>query len=362
MQNPDSNNAIAKVIQGRIVWKSGDLFKGRADTVFGSKTPKVDKQGKQSITYGFGLAVPKMVNGQPNAQLQDFMQTMYNEALKLYPSGQIPPAFAFKFKDGDGIDPKKGTPYNTREGYAGCYVFSCTTQIPINWFIYQNGQNMLANEGIKCGDYVDVQVQIKAHPAIGNGNPGMYLNPNAARLIGYGEEITAQEVDGDAIFGTTANVPQGASSQPVAPSGGFPGMATPQQMQQQPAQPHFGILPQHMQPQQQQQSAGFPGQQPVQQQFQQPAMPNMGQPIANPPQQSFAQPQQQAQQQTPMMNGGFPGQQAQSNPMGVPGQNTGYGQQAPQQFNPMQQAGGFPGQVQQAPQGGFPAPFPGIGR
>lgn len=264
MQQQKEQTAVAKILNGRIIWKSGDLFKGQPQVIYGTQTPKLDKTGKQAIQYGFGLAVPKMKDGQPNAELQDFMATMQSEALKVYPSGHIPPSFAWKFKDGDTAIDEKGVPYNTRPGYAGCIVFSLTTQMPINWFRYEAGKNILINEGVKCGDYVRTQVTLKAHPAEGAGKPGMYLNPNAVQLVGYGEEIVStgasMRADGDSIFGATAPVvPQGASTMPVAPPGGMPGM-----MPQQPTQPYGGVLPQHMQ--QQYQQPPMPGFPPAQQQ------------------------------------------------------------------------------------------------
>lgn len=273
------------LISGRIVWKSGDLFKGQPQTDFNTKLPKLDSTGKQKVQYGFGLAVAKT-----DPELQGLMQVMQSEAMQIYPNGHIPPSFAFKYKDGDGID-DKGIPFNKRDGYMNHMVFALTTNLPIKFFKYENGNNVQVNEGIKCGDYVRVQVNIKAHGAIGQGKPGMYLNPMAVQLIGYGAEIVSTGVDADSIFGNVAPaVPQGASSIPVAPTGAFPmqqqpAMQTPQgfpQQQMQPAQPHFGVLPQVHQPQAYQQNPqGFPQQQqtmpaPQQPVQQQPAQPQQG--------------------------------------------------------------------------------------
>lgn len=246
------------LISGRIVWKSGDLFKGQPQLDFNTKQPKINAQGKQVIQYGFGLAVSKQ-----DPALGAFMTAMQSEALSIYPTGHIPPAFAFKYKDGDGID-DQGVPFAQREGYAGCIVLALTTSLPIRWFKYENGQNVMINEGVKNGDYVNVQVGMKAHGAIGQGKAGMYLNPNAVQLIGYGKEIVSVAVNPTAIFGNAAPVvPQGASATPIAPQGGFfaPQVApqAPQMPQfqqpmapQAPAAPHFGVLPQVHQPQFQQ--------------------------------------------------------------------------------------------------------------
>lgn len=169
------------------------------------------------MEYGFGLAVPKAVLGDPVAGA--IWAALYEEAWTLFPNRVIPPAFAMKFKDGDGVD-DQGKPFALREGYAQHLVFSCTTSLPIKFFRFENGQNILINEGIKCGDYVNVQLGVKAHAAVGQGKAGIYLNPNAVQLIGYGKEII-NTPSGDQIFGTAMPpLPNGASSIPLAPQPG----------------------------------------------------------------------------------------------------------------------------------------------
>lgn len=224
------------MVQGRIVWASGDLFKGQLKTKFGSKEPVLDEQGQQVREYGFGLAIPKTsLNSDPD----NIWTVLHSEAMKLFP--QIPPGFAMKFKDGDGVD-DKGQPFSSREGYAGHIVLSCITRIPIQWYIFQNGQNIITNEGIKCGDYVNVQLQVRAHGAIGQGKPGLYVNPLAVQLVGYGKEIVNRP-QGNDIFGMSQPaVPQGASATPIAPQGD-------QLLVAQPVTPNYGVLPQVHQPQ-----------------------------------------------------------------------------------------------------------------
>lgn len=258
------------LVQGRIVWVGGDLFKGKVKTIYGSNTPMLNEQGEQIKEWSFGLAVPKSALAQSAAgQPGEIWAAIHEEAYQLFPSRNIPPSFAMKYKDGDGID-DKGVPFSQREGYAGHLVFALTTRIPIKWFKYEGGQNIMINEGIKCGDYVNVQVQVKAHGATGQGKAGMYLNPMAAQLIGYGKEII-NTPSADSIFGTQApQVPQGASATPIAPAGGFPmvsptgvavtqgpaipqfaqnQMVAPQASMPQAAQPHYGVLPQTVQAQ-----------------------------------------------------------------------------------------------------------------
>lgn len=264
------------MVQGRLVFTVGDLFQGRIKTVFGTQTPVVNEKGEQVREYGFGLAVEKPNPNHPDrahyertlANFNAIWTAIHEEAYALYPSRQIPPAFAMKYKDGDGVD-HNGVPYSQREGYAGHLVFAMTTQIPIKFFKFENGQNILVNEGIKCGDYVNVQVTVKAHTAQGQGKSGLYLNPMAVQLIGYGKEIV-NAPSGDQIFGTQAPpVPPGASQTPIAPQTGmlvpsapqmpsFAQTQAPQPMAQPvpqapaaPPQPHYGVLPQQHQPQQQ---------------------------------------------------------------------------------------------------------------
>ncbi len=244
------------LVQGRIVWVSGDLFKGRIKTDMHTRQPVVNARGETVLEYGFGLAVPKSELGKPDS----VWAMMHQEALTLFPNGQIPPSFAMKYKDGDAID-DKGVAFSQREGYAGHIVIACTTRIPIKYFKYENGANVLIDQGIKNGDYVQAQLQIKAHPAQGQGKAGLYINPSAVRFLGYGKEII-NAPSGDAIFGTAAPaIPHGASAVPLAPLAPMPGypVAAPQpqapthwqvppQTAAAPPQPHFAVLPQQFQP------------------------------------------------------------------------------------------------------------------
>lgn len=321
-------NGTTVMCQGRIVWTSGKTpFTGKPKVDQTTKQPRLGKNNEPLIEYGFGLAVPKesLQAGQVNA---DLWAAIHNEAFTLYPSRQIPPAFAWKYKDGDGID-HNGVSFAQREGHAGHMIFACTTTIPVKFFRHENGVTNMVNDGIKCGDYVQVQLGVKAHAAHGQGKPGLYLNPNAALFLREGKEIV-NAPSGEQIFGASAPavpawVPAAPPMQQFAPPTGQPTFANPgygappafnPSMQQAPsvappptAQPHYGVLPAahqpQMQPPMQQAPMGYaPPQQP---QYQQ-APPQMA-----PPQQ-YAQPQ--AAPQAPMgyappaampQPGGFPG-------------------------------------------------------
>jgi hypothetical protein len=249
------------MVQGRIVWTSGDLFTGRAKTEYGSQTPKLNHKGEQMFEYGFGLAVPKTSLNEAGAGQPGHIWTaIHEEAYKLFPSRQLPPDFAMKYKDGDGID-NKGISFTQRKGYAGHLVFACTTSVQIKYFkteevLDPNTNEMitthtLINEGIKCGDYVNVQLNVKGHGAIGAGKAGLYLNPYAVQLIGYGEAIVNAPTGAQIFGGTMPTMPAGATPL-TAP--GLPHQAPPvtaggvQHMQAPMPAPHHAVLPQAHQP------------------------------------------------------------------------------------------------------------------
>lgn len=255
------------LMQGRIVWTSGKLFEGKPMSDDNGKVI-LDDQGNATIIYGFGLAIPKVdpSNGQQSQQLVTLFNTMQREALAIYPNG-TPNDFAWKYKDGDAKD-HNGKEFSDRDGYKNCIVLACTTQIPIKYFRWEGGNNILINDGIKCGDYVNVQLNIKGHPPKGRGKPGLYINPTGCQLVAPGKEII-NTPSGDQLFGMGApvysagQVEAPVQSMPNTNMGGMPAMnnqggmpnqqfnggGIPQQNTQQ-APEHYAVLPGQHQPQQ----------------------------------------------------------------------------------------------------------------
>lgn len=356
-------NGNGVLLQGRLIWILGQsIFEGKQKTDQTTKQVIMDtKTGNPVVEYGFGLAIPKIDprTGQNHPEYIKAWQALQAEALTMFPSGQVPPSFAMKYKDGDTAVDEQGRPYRDREGYAGHFVISCTTRIPIKGFVFQGGNNILVTTGINNGDYVNVQLNIKAHPAAGQSKAGLYVNPSAVQLIAKGKEII-NTPSGDQLFGMAApqyagqveapvhTMPGQDMSQQMGPPGGMPMNQNPPMQQQQMAQPqqnfqgppqqqvqqnfdpNYGVLPPQHQPQQQTTQA------PPQQQM----GPPMGQPGMNqgmPQQQQFQQPQQGYQNQPmgqPQMNQGMPPQQQQfQQPI-----NNGY----PQQQNQMPGYNGMP--------------------
>ena len=264
--NAQVNNNL--MIQGRLVWGS-NLFEGNVKTEYGTNNPMLAKDGVTPIKeYSFGLAIPKIdpATGQNSAEYLKVWKALHDEAFTLFPNGQLPPDFALKFKDGDGID-HNGKNFADREGYAGHIILNFSTRIPVKYFIFEGGNNILVNSGIKIGDYVNVQTNIKAHPAVGQGKAGLYVSPTAVQLIQAGKEII-NTPSGDSMFGQAAPAYNGQvvadvapqmpnvalqpgqpiNSLPQVPTGAPPAQQPP--AQQPPTQPNYGVLPPNHQPNQ----------------------------------------------------------------------------------------------------------------
>lgn len=276
MQQQNQQQGSNILVQGRIVW--GGVKPG-VKRNYQTKQPVIDpKTGKEVIEWAFGLAIPKpSPQSQPHEvqNAQTFWNTVQSEAAKVCPQG-VPRDFHWKFEDGDGTK-KDGSPFP--EHSKGCFIIACKTQLPLKLFAWEAGQLVqITEDQIKCGDYVQVQLNILGH---GGVNAGMYINPSYVARVAHGQEIV-NTPDPTTIFGNQAPpMPMGGSATPQAPQGlpmggmmqmggapmqgpGFAPQMQPQQqpMQmsgmsalpqtQQPVQPNYGVLPPHMQPQQQQ--------------------------------------------------------------------------------------------------------------
>jgi len=205
---------------GRIVWgKPGQATK---KTDQQSKKP-ILKDGQEVEQWVFGIAIPKA----------DFLAnewTWFNHvATSVFKNG-VPQGFSWKFKDGDDVD-RNGKPFADREGYAGCYVLTISTEMfapPI--YKNEGGKyRQLEAREIKTGDFAVVKILTKYNGATGTQTPGIYVNPVAIELVAYGAEIISTGVDPDEAFGgRTYQLPAGASAMPVhsTQNGHAPGMTT----------------------------------------------------------------------------------------------------------------------------------------
>lgn len=243
---------------GRIVWGS---ITERATHDYDNKPYEPGKG-----PFQFGLAIRKDAQG-----MNELLGSLYNVAVSGYPnkagihqrihneysSGFTRGDFSFKIKDGDKPNAEGVVNPNT----AGCWVLAFSTNLPIKATHYNiipgvpNNAEIDPKE-IYRGAYADVHLSSSA-----NGNEdrtaGIYLNPNAVRLLGHGERIVGG-ISTEQAFGSAPApvLPVGASAMPVGPTAAAPQVPGLPQQPQAPQVPQVPGLPQ--QPQYQPQAPQVP--------------------------------------------------------------------------------------------------------
>lgn len=224
-------------VQGRVVWGHPAKLQTKKDR---NKQVVIGKDGQPVQQCAFGLAIPKqMFDQQPLPSGYTIRQHLEAEARTAFPNG-TPQNFAWKFKDGDGVD-HMGKPFASREGFAGHYVLTISTQgfAPAIYKKDERGQwQQVAAEQVKCGDFVAVDITVKYNGSTGTNTPGLYINPNGVLFLGYGAEISSSQ-DPDEMFGNFQPAQfAGMSTQPMLPQGGaMPAMQPAPQPQQYAPQP-----------------------------------------------------------------------------------------------------------------------------
>jgi len=210
---------------GRIVW--GHPLKPQNKTK--DNQPVLDDNGQPVKQWAFGVAFPK---AEFEAQVWPQFAA---EAAKMYPNG-APRNFTYKYKDGDTDLDRNNNPLSAKDGYAGCYIVSFSTELqPPQCYVYQNNAYMQIDESsIKTGDYVQVGTNIKVHAG---QTPGLYINPMTVLLCFEGDAISGgYTADPNATFGAAppqVQMPAGARAvgaaapAQAAPAGSMPGMNQP---------------------------------------------------------------------------------------------------------------------------------------
>lgn len=206
------NMPVGRVVSGNPTsWEDAVDYHTKQKKLNADGTPR--KENRVSIAY------PK----------QEFLEKVWpyilQEVGKIYPQyANTHPdqcemsRFAWKIINGDSTACPQGSqvPYNTREGYQGCYVVKISTSAFCpSTFKYENGayRKVEANE-VKCGDYVVANLTITAH---NEKDGGIYWNPNGYELVGYGTEIKSSGADPMSMFGGKSyQLPAGASATPIS--------------------------------------------------------------------------------------------------------------------------------------------------
>lgn len=235
-----------KLPAGRIVGGDPNKFEQASD--FYSKQPKVDKNGQPIKEHRIDLAIPK------NEFMQNVWPYIIQEVAKIYPQyANANPEqlqmtrFAWKIIDGDSSACPQGSnvPYNTRDGYKGCYVVKIrTSAFCPSTYKFENGAYRKVEAGeVKIGDYVVASVNLTVHT---EKDGGIYWNPNAYELVGYGQAIKGSvNADPMKLFGGQVSaVPVGASATPISSAPGTAQMPMPQQPMAMPMAPAAPAMPQ----------------------------------------------------------------------------------------------------------------------
>ncbi len=215
--------------------KLDGLFTPGGRLVMGSLTERQDKdqQGApipaEDQAYFFAVAVPKsspevgpLVN-----QLWQMAATDYANmplVMAQINMGLAAPQFSWKIEDGDApqVDPKTGLARSTPEYIKGCIIFKFRTKFEIG-ACDVTGKD-IARTAIKRGDYIDVMFNSQINGKVDH-TAGIYLNPVAIRLLGYGEAIQSGVQASQAFAGRGA-VAMG-SQMPTAAGAAMPGAQMP---------------------------------------------------------------------------------------------------------------------------------------
>lgn len=206
--------------------KLDNLFTPGGRLVMGSLTDKEDKDHDGNVipeadrAYFFGVAVPKTdpLVGGLIGQLYQMAVTDYQSAplvLAEINKGLTAKDFSWKIQDGDApqYDSKTGALRQTPDYIKGCFIFKFRTQYEFGACDF-NGLD-ISRANIKRGDYIAVMFNSSVNGRV-DSKAGIYLNPVAIQLLGYGEAIQTGIKASTAFAGRKIAAPAGATQMPTA--------------------------------------------------------------------------------------------------------------------------------------------------
>jgi hypothetical protein len=207
------NMPVGRIVSGNPTsWEDAVDYHTKQKKLNADGTPR--KENRVSIAYNKQEFLDKVW-----PYILQEVAKVYPQYANTHPDQCEMSRFAWKVINGDSPNCPQGSqvPYNTREGYPGCYVVKISTSAFLpGTFKFENGayRKVEANE-VKCGDYVVANLTITAH---NEKDGGLYWNPNGYELVGYGTEIKGSGgANPMAMFGgATHQLPAGASLTPIS--------------------------------------------------------------------------------------------------------------------------------------------------
>lgn len=199
---------------GRMV--GGSLYRANPVTDNDGK-PVLDKEGRPKTSYSIGVAIPK--NGEPTWQQTVWGQQIKQVADTAYGAQTQHPMFSWKITDGDSQIPNKRNKRPCdQEGYPGHWVLWFSQSWAPRMCNANGTQDLTEPDAIVPGYFVQVFANVAANGSLSKPaqTPGVYLNPVAVALSGYGNRIAPNDVDTAAIGFGNAPLPPGASAMPPA--------------------------------------------------------------------------------------------------------------------------------------------------
>ncbi len=162
--------------------------------------PLTDKAGNPRVNYFFAIAIAK-----DNPDFPAFYAIMQQAAVSGFPAGEYQkPDFAWKLDDGDALN-KQAKP-----GFAGHWILKCSNGFMPRVFNTGATAQITDPNMLKRGYFIRALVSIKGNGAV--GKEGLYVNPSAVELCGYGEEIISGPDGGEFAAQASTYVPLGMSA------------------------------------------------------------------------------------------------------------------------------------------------------
>jgi hypothetical protein len=200
---------------GRMI--GGSLYKAQP-VLDNFGKPKLDNAGAPRTEFNFGVAIPKTPGLHWSQETWGAQIKQTGDAA--YPGQSSNPAFAWKIIDGDSTVPnKKNRKPCDQEGYRGSWVLWFKQSWCPKLVIADGSRELTEPDAIMPGYFVQVFGSVKGNAP--SPTPGVFLNPIAVALAGYGERIETISVDTAAVGFGAGPKPAGMSAVPLA------GMVTP---------------------------------------------------------------------------------------------------------------------------------------